>query len=106
MPRKQETLNEPSRSGQGQRDIAPDDYPEELRGEFAKLPAQCVKNIGTIAGLTVSSGGYFGLSVTDDSGSLRLAVRHGAFVLDKRYYGLVQFETALAYCLRKLGDTN
>lgn len=93
----------------GQRDtshaagnIAPDDYPDSLDGEFAGLPAQTVQNIGTIAGLAVSGGGYFGLSVTDDGGSARLAIRHGSFALDKRFYGLAKFEGALAYCLSKL----
>jgi len=82
--------------------VAPDDFPEEFDGEFLKLPNQLVKNIGVIAGLAVSGGGYFGLSVTDDGGSCRLAVRNGPFVLDKRFSTIGKLEGALAYCLRKL----
>lgn len=87
-----------------QGNTAPDDFPAELGGEFSTLPEQTLLNVGTIAGLAVSGGGYFGLSVTDDGGSVRLAVRSGSFVLDKRFYALGKFEGALAYCLRKLGD--
>jgi len=83
-------------------DTTPDDFPDELSGDFAILPRQLVENIGTIAGLAVSGGGYFGISVTDDGGSCRLAVRNGSFVLDKRFSTIAKLEGALAYCLRKL----
>ena len=82
--------------------IAPDDFPEEFDGEFLKLPSQLIKNFGTIAGLAISGGGYFGISVTDDGGSCRLAVRSGSFVLDKRFSTIAKLEGAMAYCLRKL----
>lgn len=83
---------------------APDDFPVELLGEFAELPEQLVKNIGTIAGASVAGGGYFGISVTDDGDSCRLAVRSGLFVLDKRFGSIAKLEGALAYCARKLAD--
>lgn len=104
MVKQEKPSNARGRETNNQRDTAPDDYPAELRGEFERLHGQVVQNIATVAAAAISGGGYFGLSVTDDSGSLRLAIRHGAFALDKRYYGLAQFETALAYCMRKLGE--
>jgi len=72
--------------------VAPDDFPEEFDGEFVQLPSQLVKNIGVIAGLAVSGGGYFGISVTDDGGSCRIAVRNGSFVLDKRFSTITKLE--------------
>lgn len=84
------------------RDTAPDDYPDDLDGEFASLDDQMVKNLGTICGLAIRGGGYFGISCTDDGQSVRLAVRNGAFVLDKRFSARAKLEGALAYCLRKL----
>ncbi len=83
-------------------DTAPDDFPDELSGEFDTLSKTLVGNIGTIAGLAVAGGGYFGISITDDGGSCRLAVRSGPFVLDKRFSTVAKLEGALAYCLRKL----
>lgn len=83
-------------------DVSPDDFPAELDGDFAVLPGQLAKSIGAIAGLALRGGGYFGISITDDGGSCRLAVRNGTFALDKRFSSLVKLEGALAYCLRKL----
>jgi len=95
-------LDAKRRPANTQGNVAPDDFPDELSGEFAELPDQTIKNIGTIAGFAVRNGGYFGISVTDDGGSCRLAIRNGPFVLDKRFSTLAKFEGALAYCLRKL----
>ena len=106
MPIKKEVTHDARRQNNSQGNTAPDDFPSELLGEFATLPSQTVQNVGTIAGLAVGGGGYFGLSVTDDGGSVRLAIRHGSFVLDKRFYGLTKFEGALAYCLGKLRDAD
>jgi len=82
----------------------PDDFPEELGGEFEQMGGQLAANIGTVAAMVCSGGGYFGLSVTDDGGSVRLAVRHESLALDRRFYALGKFEAALAYLVRKLGD--
>lgn len=82
----------------------PDDFPDELGGEFEEIPDRLAANIGTLAGMVCGGGGYFGVSVTDDGGSLRLAIRHGAFALDKRFYAVGKLETALAYCVAKLRD--
>jgi len=102
MPAKQESTNAKRGTTDRKTDTAPDDFPDELNGEFSELSEQLVRNIGTIAGLAVSGGGYFGVSVTDDGGSCRLAIRSGPFVLDKRFSTIAKFEGALAYCLRKL----
>lgn len=84
---------------------APDDFPEELGGEFEEMGGQLAANIGTVASLAVRGGGYFGISVTDDGGSVRLAVRHESVTLDRRFYALGKLEAALAYLVRKLGET-
>lgn len=105
MPTKRGDSDVKQRSSISQRDTAPDDFPIELGGEFEGIPDQTLENIGTIAGLAISGGGYFGISVTDDGGSLRLAIRSGSFALDKRFYALAKFEGALAYCLGKLRDS-
>ena len=102
MATKKETSSAERRATNTQGNIAPDDFPSELAGEFAEISEQTVRNIGTIAGLAVRNGGYFGISVTDDGGSCRLAVRNGPFVLDKRFSTAAKLEGALAYCLRKL----
>lgn len=102
MPAKKGTENAERRPTINQGNTAPDDFPNELGGEFTALPEVTVRNIGVIAGLAVTGGGYFGLSVTDDGGSCRLAIRNGSFVLDKRFSTVAKFEGALAYCLRKL----
>jgi len=91
-------------AGNTSRSHTPDDFPDELRGDFDEIPPQLAANIGTIAGIAVGGGGYFGLSVTDDGGSARLAIRHKSFDLDRRFYGIGKLEAALAYCLRKLRD--
>ena len=82
----------------------PDDFPDELGGEFTEIPDQLAANLGTVAGMVVSGGGYFGISVTDDGGSVRLAIRHGTLALDRRFYALTKLESALAYCVAKLRD--
>lgn len=96
------TKDDKGRTTYSARSTAPADFPTELDGEFGAIPTQTVANIGTIAGLAVVGGGYFGISVTDDGGSIRLAVRRGSFELDKRFYDLRKFDAALAYCLGKL----
>lgn len=102
MSTKKEAANATKGNTVAKRDQAPDDFPAELSGEFAELSDVTVKNVGAIAGLSVRGGGYFGISVTDDGGSIRLAVRNGSFALDKRFYAVAKFEGALAYCLNKL----
>lgn len=104
MPRKGTATNDRQGKTYTQRSEAPSDFPSDLSGEFEELPAITVQNIGTIASLAVRGGGYFGLSITDDGGSARIAIRNGPFVLDKRFYQMSKFEGALAYCLRKLGE--
>jgi len=104
MPTRGEKKHESAAKRTESRDTAPDDFPAELLGEFAEIPAQLAANIGTIAGIAVGGGGYFGISVTDDGGSVRLAIRHKSLNLDRRFYGIAKLEAALAYCLRKLRD--
>jgi len=103
VPTKQESNDAKRRATERKADTTPDDFPDELNGEFSDLSDVLVRNIGAIAGLAVSGGGYFGVSVTDDGGSCRLAIRNGSFVLDKRFSTIAKLEGALAYCLRKLG---
>jgi len=102
MPGKQESNNAKRGAIERKADTTPDDFPDELDGEFSDLSDVLVRNIGAIAGLAISGGGYFGISVTDDGGSCRLAIRNGPFVLDKRFSTIAKLEGALAYCLRKL----
>lgn len=106
MPTKRGTKNATDATRTSARDTTPDDFPDELRGDFDALSGQLVENLGTIAALAVSGGGYFGISVTDDGGSVRLAIRHQSFNLDRRFYGIGKLEAALAYCLRKLRDAS
>lgn len=82
----------------------PNDFPDILRGEFERFGDVHTGNIGTIAALALRGGGYFGISVTDDGGSCKLAVRCGKVAFEKRCYSLVQFEALLAYSLKKLTD--
>jgi hypothetical protein len=104
VPTGERKSNATKRNTEVKRDTTPDDFPDELRGEFEHLPKQLTANLGTIAGIAVSGGGYFGISVTDDGGSVRLAIRHGAFAIDRRFYAIGKLESALAYCLGKLRD--
>lgn len=85
-------------------DIVPVDFPSEFGGEFQSLSTQLCANLGTICGLATSGGGYFGFSVTDDGGSVRLAVRHGALQFDKRFYSLAKLEGASAWLAARLAE--
>jgi len=102
MASAREKKNAPSGQVNKPGNTAPDDFPEELRGEFEQIPSQLAANIGAIAALAVAGGGYFGISVPDDGGSCRLAIRHKSFELDRRFSGIGKLEGALAYCLQKL----
>jgi len=77
----------------------------EFVGEFADLPTTIENPIGVVARLVCSNGGYFGLSITDDGGSARLAIRTGKFVADRRFYRLTELEAALAKAFSKLRET-
>lgn len=100
---KKERTNHGTRSAtNNQAPNVPDDFPSELLGEFAVLSDVVAGNLGIIARLATSGGGYFGFSITDDGGSCKLAVRHASLSFDRRLYSVVQLETLLAYCLRKL----
>lgn len=85
-------------------DSVPADFPAEYGGEFQQLSPQLCANLGTLAGLTLASGGYFGISITDDGGSVRLALRRGPFQFDKRFYSLAKFEGATAWVARRLEE--
>lgn len=104
MPTGAKKPNATKRDTEVKRDTTPDDFPAELRGEFEQLPRQLAANIGAVARAAVVGGGYFGLSITDDGGSARLAIRRGSFVLDRRFYAVGKLEAALAYCVGKLRD--
>lgn len=82
----------------------PDDFPDELRGEFSAFSDVNRTCIGIIAGYAIVGGGYFGLSVTDDGDSCKLAIRCKKLAFEKRCGSLKQFEALLAYCQRKLTD--
>ena len=82
----------------------PDDFPSELLGEFANLSDVTAGNIGHICRWAVSGGGYFGFSITDDGDSCKLAIRSKKLSIEKRCGSLVQLETLLAYCRKKLTD--
>jgi hypothetical protein len=105
MPTGEKKSNVSKRNPEVKRDTTPDDFPEELRGEFEDLPQQLAANIGVVARATVIGGGYFGLSVTDDGGSVRLAIRRGTFAIDRRFYDVRKLESALAYCIGKLRES-
>lgn len=91
--------------GEGKReDTVPADFPAEFGGEFQSLSQQLCANLGTLAGLALVGGGYFGISITDDGGSIRLAVRSGSFQFDKRFYSLAKFEGATAWLARRLEE--
>jgi hypothetical protein len=89
------------RAADVQRDVLPDDFPAELVGEFRDLPAQFWQNFGTICGRVLASGGYVGLSITDDGGSAKLAVRCALVSFEKRVYKFVDMERLTAYLLGK-----
>ena len=103
MPTKEKS-SVPARKTPDKPSTLPDDFPTELRGEFEQLPEQLTKNLGTIAGYAIADGGYFGISVTDDRDSCKLAVRCKSVTFEKRVGSITQLETLLAYCLRKLTD--
>lgn len=79
----------------------PDDFPPELLGEFSNIPDRFWTNFGTICGLCLTGGGYIGLSITDDGGSVKLAVRCPYVSFEKRVYKLADLEAVTAYMLRK-----
>ena len=91
---KRTTFTEPS--------SLPDDFPSELLGEFSDLPRQFWDNFGTVSGLALAKGGYIGLSVTDDGGSAKLAVRCSYVSFEKRVYKLADLERLTAYLLGKV----
>ena len=82
-------------------DSLPDDFPPELSGEFTKLTKRFWSNYGTVAGTALSAGGYIGLSITDDGGSAKLAVRCPLVSFEKRVYKLADLERLVAYLLGK-----
>ena len=89
------------RSSELQHAVLPDDFPAELVGEFRELPQQFWTNFGTICGKVLAAGGYVGLSVTDDGGSAKLAVRCPLVSFEKRVYKFVDLERLTAYLLGK-----
>lgn len=82
----------------------PDDFPSELVGEFTKLSGQFWQNFGTVSGRCLAHGGYIGLSVTDDGGSAKLAVRCPYVSFEKRVYKFGDLERLTAYLLTKTED--
>lgn len=74
----------------------------QFAGEFVQLPEGLTVALGTICRLALVNGGYFGLSVTDDGITARLALRTGKYHVDRRFYRLPDLEAALAKCLEKL----
>lgn len=73
-----------------------------ISGEFTDIQPQLAANIGTIAGLAISGGGYFGLSVSDDGVSAKLVIHRGNLQTDRRFYRIADLEAALAKCLTVL----
>lgn len=84
-----------------QHDVLPDDFPAELVGEFRELPQQFWQNFGVICGKCLAAGGYVGLSITDDGGSAKLAVRCPSVSFEKRVYKFSDLERLTAYLLGK-----
>lgn len=80
----------------------PADFPSEFDGEFTGLSGQLLANLATLAGMAVGGGGYFGISITDDGGSIRLAIRRASFTFDKRFYNLHKFEGACAWLAQRM----
>lgn len=79
-----------------------DIFAGSVTAQFGAIPKSIEAQVGLVARLTISAGGYFGLSVTDDGGSCRLAIRHGTLVADRRFYTLGDLEAALSTCYSKL----
>lgn len=102
MTTKRSANNGRKGAGQAEETPLPDDFPAELVGDFATIPGTFWKNYGTVAGLVLARGGYIGLSITDDAGSGKLAVRCPRVSFDKRVYKFKDLETLVVYCLNKL----
>lgn len=79
----------------------PDDFPTELGHEFSQLPEQFWKNFGVVTGRVLARGGYIGLSVTDDGGSAKLAVRCPCVSFEHRVYKFTDLERLTAYLVTK-----
>lgn len=82
----------------------PNDFPPELTGEFNELPSQLWTNFGVVCGRALAHGGYVGVSITDDGGSAKLAVRCPYVTFEKRIYKLADLERLIAYLLTKTQD--
>ncbi len=81
-----------------------DEFDSQFPPEFSGLPDQLVTNFGPIIRLALAGGGYFGISVSDDRNSCKLAVRCGQFIFERRLNGIKQLEAASAFCFGKLRE--
>lgn len=75
-----------------------------LSEEFGNLPGQLTTNLGTVIGLVLRGGGYFGLSITDDGGAARIAVRCKRFTVDRRVYKLTDLQAVVSKIHTALRD--
>lgn len=104
MPTKKDQSNAKPRTRAGKTDQVESQLDFEFSSEFSDLPEILCTNLGIILRLAIRNGGYFGLSVTDDGGSARLAIRCSRFTLDKRVYQLRQLELIASTVYSKLRD--
>lgn len=105
MPKKGPNNVNNGRKAPDQNAPTEDLFDGEFPGEFTDLPKTIENPLGVVARLVCSNGGYFGLSITDDGGSARLAIRTGKFVADKRFYRLTELEAALAKAFSRLRES-
>ena len=96
--------SEPKRTSASESAIFPDDFPLGLGNEFFGIPELFWRNYGVVTGRVLSRGGYIGISVTDDGGSCKLAVRCPYISFEKRLYKLADAESVIAYLLTKTQD--
>lgn len=101
MPTKRGESNATKRNQHVESSSLPDDFPSELLGEFTDLSGQFWANFGAVSGLALAHGGYIGLSITDDGGSAKLAVRCSYVSFEKRVYKFADLERLTAYLLGK-----
>jgi len=105
MTTKGSKTNAPSTKPKTEDAPSEDIFAGEQFGQFGQIPPGLEAAIGALCRITIQSGGYFGLSVTDDGGSCRLAIRSGGLSADRRFYALPDLETAIARCYAKLRGT-
>jgi len=71
---------------------------------FVELDRVTADNLGKLLRLALIGGGYFGISIPDDGGNCRLAIRCTRLVVDVRCHNFADFGTVLADLHKRLTD--